>query len=77
MKYVFHSALSRTQLANAEAFKAILTHEKIPFTEGVGPSGAVVEVADEDIAKVLLVIQQWAFAIADLYGMVRHQSWRS
>lgn len=51
-------------LAQAEALRAILTHEKIPFQTGQGANGAqCVFIKQEDTVKVKERIQQWYEAV--------------
>jgi hypothetical protein len=56
---VLYAFSGRFQIARQEAMCAILTHEKIPYTTGVGTQCCVVEVAPEHSARVREVIQQW------------------
>lgn len=47
------------QLANAEAFKAILKHEGVPYTTGVGPRISLVYVGVAHAHSVQRLVQQW------------------
>jgi hypothetical protein len=60
---VLYAFSGRYQNAQQEAMRAILTHEKIPFTTGVGPQCLVVMVAPEYGIRVREVVQQWYEAV--------------
>lgn len=60
IQYAFNG---RFALAQAEALRTILTHEKIPFTVGVGSGYTVIEVDRVYGIRVREVVQQWYEAL--------------
>lgn len=67
---VLYAFNGRYQNAQQEAMRAILTHEKIPFTTGVGPQCLVVMVAPEYAIRVREVVQQWYEAVHVVHRIV-------
>ena len=59
--------LVQANIAETEAFRVILAHEKIPYTTGIGPGTVVFEFSDEDVEKVKTVMDQWKRAVVKLY----------
>lgn len=60
----------RFSVAQEEALRAILTHEKIPYTTGAGPHGTVIEVEPQYTERVREVVQQWYEAMHAIHREV-------
>lgn len=61
-------------LANGEALRTILIHEKIDFSSGAGPHGQVFQVKDEEHPKLVKAIDEWHRATTSLSTIVRAMS---
>jgi hypothetical protein len=58
-----------------EALRAILTHEKIPFSVGLGPSTSVILVDVDYGEKLRTVLQNWRRATKDMFAGSSHRMW--
>ena len=67
MRYVFQ------KIGEADLFRIMLTHENIPFTEGVGGGYVAFDVEGDLNPTVLLAVVQWRHAIDMIGRMVVEQ----
>jgi hypothetical protein len=67
---IMYAFTGRKMIAEREAFLAILTHERIPYTTGVGPSVLCVFVEDKYGIRVREVVQQWYEALHVVHRVV-------
>lgn len=59
------------RIAQQEALRVVLEHEKIPFESGVGPDCSTIDVAPEYGVRVREVVAQWCNAM----HVVHHVVW--